>query len=144
MIGKLLRKGFLICVLFSAAILLCNGIPSAYAKVELTPIMQSDLGVKPLDVATTPDGKLVFVLTGDEMLVYATSEKKVTQRIRLKGGFDRIAYSVQTNLIILTSSAGKALKIIKVEPVVEIDISGHPFRGSVDAPVILAVFDDYQ
>jgi DNA-binding beta-propeller fold protein YncE len=120
------------------------GTPPASAKVDLTPFRQTNIGARPLDVAASPDGKLVFVLIPEELLVYSIPDNTVTNRIPLAGGFDRVAYSPTAKLIILTSSTAGTLKAIKVETVFPIDISGHPFKGPADAPVTIALFDDYQ
>jgi len=140
-----LKKGaFITGALFIAALAVFTGIQPAHARVELTPLTQTDLGVQPLDVATSIDGKLVFVLTHKEILVYSIPGKRITNRIRLSGSFDRITYSPEASLLILTSRTAGTLKTIKVEPVFPIDISGHPFKGPANAPVTIAVFDDYQ
>jgi hypothetical protein len=131
--------------LFVGAVLaLVIGTQPAYAKVDLIPLEQTNLGVKPLDVAASPDGKLVFVLAPGEIVVYSIPEKAVTNRIRLTGSFDRVTYSANADTLILSSSTSGALKTIKVEPVFPIDISNHPFEGPANAPVTLVVFDDYQ
>lgn len=138
------KKAFITWVLVATAMAVFSGTSPVHAKVELTPLTQTDLGVQPLDVATSPDGKLAFVLTRKQVLVYSIREKKITNRIRLRGSFDRVTYSPEAKLLILTSSAAGTLKTIKVEPVFPIDIANHPFKGPVDAPVTIAVFDDYQ
>ncbi|RLF59355.1 MAG: hypothetical protein DRN37_03925 [Thermoplasmata archaeon] len=131
-------------VLAAAAMVVFTGTSPAHAGVELTPLMQSHLGVKPLDAAISPDGKLVFLLAHEEIVVYSVPGKKITNRIPLTGNFDRVTYSREANLLILTSSTAGILKTVKVETVFPIDISGHPFKGPADAPVTIAVFDDYQ
>ena len=128
----------------AAALALLIGTQPAYAKVDLTPLEQTNLGVRPLDVAASPDRKLVFVLARGEVLVYSIPEKKVTNRIPLAGDFDRLTYSREADTLILTSTTSGALKTVKVQPVFQIDISNHPFKGPADAPVTLVVFDDYQ
>jgi len=50
----------------------------------------------------------------------------------------------KTNTLILASSSTGALKIIQADQRYEISLSGLPFKGPVDAPVTIAVFDDYQ
>lgn len=131
-------------LLIAAALALCIGTREAYAKVDLTPLEQTNLEVQPLDVAASPNGKLVFVLARGEVLIYSTPEKKVTNRIPLAGNFDRITYSAEADTLILTSTTSGVLKTVKVQPVFQIDISNHPFKGPADAPVTLVVFDDYQ
>ena len=131
-------------LLVAATMAVFTGTQPVYAKVDLTPLRQVNLGVQPLDVAPSPDGKLAFVLIHGGILVYSIPEKKVTKRIRLEGAFDRITYCPEANLLILTSSTTGTLTTIKVEPVFPIDISNHPYKGPSDAPVTITVFDDYQ
>ena len=42
-----------------------------YAEIDLTLIKQTNLNVQPLDIATSADGKLIFVLARGEILVYS-------------------------------------------------------------------------
>jgi|AntAceMinimDraft_8_1070364.scaffolds.fasta_scaffold16972_4 hypothetical protein len=116
----------------------------AYANVDLTPVRQINIGFQALDIATSEDGKLVFVLAPEKVLVYSLKENKIINSIPLADTFDRITYSVKNNQLILTSSTSKILKIIQVESIYDIDISGRPFKGPAGAPVTIAIFDDYQ
>ncbi|MCK5836499.1 MAG: hypothetical protein KAH09_04480 [Desulfobacula sp.] len=50
----------------------------------------------------------------------------------------------KTNTLILASSSTEAVKNIQTEQRYEILLSDLPFKGPFDAPVTLAVFDDYQ
>lgn len=116
----------------------------AHADVDWTVIKQINLSSQPLDIAVSVDGKLIFILAPGEILVYSISEDKVTNRIPIDKDFDRITYSEKNNTLILTSSSSKTLKIIQGEGIHKIDLFGLPFKGPVDAPVTIAVFDDYQ
>ena len=98
----------------------------------------------PLDVATSTDGRWIFVLTQGEVLVYSTSEGHVINRIPAGENFDRLTHSAINNTLILGSGSGKTLKIIQLEVIHTIDISGLPFKGPEHAPIIIAVFADYQ
>jgi len=115
-----------------------------HADVDWAIIKQINLGAKPLDIAASGDGKSIFILVPGEILIYSISEDRVTNRIPIDKDFDRITHSEKTNTLILTSSSSKRLKIIQGEPIHKIDLSGLPFKGPADAPVTVAVFDDYQ
>ena len=115
-----------------------------YAEIDLTLIKQTNLGVQPLDIATSGDGKLIFVLTRGEILVYSIAEGKVANRISIDKDFDRVTYSGNNNVLILTSSSSKTLKIIQVDFIYNIALDGLPFKGPANAAVTIAVFDDYQ
>lgn len=115
-----------------------------YAEIDLTLIKQTNLDVQPLDIATSVDGKSIFVLTRGEILIYSIDENKVTERISIDKAFDRVTSAGKNNILILTSSTSKTLKIIQVDFIYNIVLDGLPFKGPADAVVTIAVFDDYQ
>ena len=115
-----------------------------YAEIDLTLIKQTNLDVQPLDTTTSADGKLIFVLARGEILVYSIAEGKVANRISIDKDFDRVTYSGNNNVLILTSSSSKTLKIIQVDFIYNIALDGLPYKGPADAAVTIAVFDDYQ
>jgi hypothetical protein len=115
-----------------------------FAEIDLTLIKQTNLNVQPLDIATSADGKLIFVLARGEILVYSIAEGKVANRISIDKDFDRVTYAGKNNVLILTSSSSKILNIIQVDFIYNIAFDGLPFKGPVDAAVTIAVFDDYQ
>ena len=119
-------------------------VQAVHADVDWTLIKQINLDVQPSDIATSADGKLIFILAPGEILVYSISEGKVTNRIPIDKSFDRMTYAMQNNALILTSSSSQTLKIIQVDVIHKITLSGLPFKGPEDAAVTIAVFDDYQ
>jgi len=114
------------------------------AEIDLTLIKQTNLDVQPLDVATSTDGETIYVLARGEILVYSIDEDKVSNRIPIDKDFDKLTYAAKDNVLILTSSSSKTLKIIQVDFIYNITIDGLPFKGPSDAAVTIAVFDDYQ
>ena len=115
-----------------------------YAEIDTTLIKQTNLDVKPLDVVASIDGKTIYVLALGEILVYSVDEGKVSNRIPVDKDFDKLTYAAQNNVLILTGSSSKTLKIIQVDFIYDIALDGLPFKGPANAPVTLAVFDDYQ
>lgn len=115
-----------------------------WAEVDLKTVRELDLKAKPLDVTPSADGNLLFVLTPGELLVYSLREGKITERVPVGKDFDRIAASPRGNLITLTSSTKNSLQIVLLEFSYPIDVKGLPFKGIENAPVVVAVFTDYQ
>ncbi len=112
--------------------------------MDWTIVKQINLNAQPLDIATSADGRLIFVLVPGEILVCSISEDKVTKRIPINKVFDRLTHSARTNALIVTSSSAKTLKIIQLENIHDIALSGLPFKGPEGTPVTIAVFSDYQ
>ena len=114
------------------------------AELEWTFREQVPLTSAPLDNAVSKDGKLLYILSAGKILVYSLTQNKTINTIPIESEYDNIAVSPQGNSLIVTSSAGKSLKIIDLEYIYNIDISGLPLKGPADAPVTIAVFSDYQ
>ena len=115
-----------------------------YSEIDWTLKKQIDLNVEPLDIATSTDGKFIFVLAIGEVLVYSIAEGKIANRIPIDKDFDRVTYAGKNNVLILTSSSSKTLKIIQVDFLFDIALTGLPFKGPENAAVTIAVFNDYQ
>jgi len=114
------------------------------AELEWTEKRQLKLDASPIDVVQSDDGKWIFILSSGAVLVYAAAEDRVVQSIPVDAGFDRLSFSGRSNRLTLTSSSQNLVKIIQLDVVHKIDVSGLPYKGAANAPVTIAVFSDYQ
>lgn len=117
---------------------------NAFADIEWSAKKQLPIDAAPLDSALSDDGTLMFMLTPGKILVYSIAKEKVVNRIPVDKSFDRLTFSPKQNRLIVTSSSKKTLKIIDLEFLQKIDIAGLPHKGPKNAPVTIAVFNDYQ
>jgi len=125
-------------------LLLPAGVVMSRAAVDSSLVKTLKIGKKSLDMAATADGKLLFVLTRGEVLVYNARSAKLSGRISVDPGVNRISISPRGNELFATNGKTKSLSVIRVSFVYDIDVKGAPFKGPADAPVVIAVFDDYQ
>jgi hypothetical protein len=114
------------------------------ADLEWRIIKDLDLKTTPLDVAPSGDGQRLFVLTPGEILIYSAQEGKIIDRIPVDKEFDRITSLPRGDTLTITSSTKKTLQVILLETVYKLDLTGRSFKGPADAPVAIAVFNDYQ
>ena len=131
-----------ICILLLALIFCFSGLVMAEVVIEDSKTLTLD--AKPIDIATTADGNYTFVLAkGGNIYIY---DKGGTFKDTLT--VDESVISIETsptgNFLLLASTKESALQFIKISFVVDIDISGLPFKGPANAPVVVAVFSDYQ
>jgi DNA-binding beta-propeller fold protein YncE len=138
------RRKFL--VLLVILFLLYSGWPAPvlHAEVESRTLSTLSLDSKPIDIISSPKGKWLYILTPGEILVYSQSGKSVTDRIVVDKGVDQVAVSPRGDQLFLTNSKDNTLSIVSLDFVQKIDVAGAPFKGAVNAPVVIAVFDDYQ
>jgi len=140
-----LKKKFLMLSLVVSLVLYFAGVASVSAEnIEWSSKKLINVKSSPLDVSPSKDGRWIFILSPGEVLVYSASKSKVINSIPVDKGFDRLAYSAKDNTLILSSRTGKAVKIIQLAVIHDIDVSGLPFLGERNAPVTIAVFGDYQ
>jgi ABC-type uncharacterized transport system permease subunit len=138
---KLKQKKLLCFFIFFLSLFVSQ---TVYGKADLTLIRQKNLDVAPLDIASSEDGSMIFILSLGELIIYSSKTDQIINRSALDNTYDKITYSEKNKTLILTSKSSKSLKIIHVEQVHDISLSGLPFKGPFDAPVTLAIFDDYQ
>lgn len=57
---------------------------------------------------------------------------------------DQIRVAPKGDSLFLNSRENKTIQIVNLDFVVDIDVAGSPFKGREDAPVTIAVFNDFQ
>jgi hypothetical protein len=58
--------------------------------------------------------------------------------------YDRLKLVESSDILFLSSRKDKIIQIIQLDFVQNIDTLGSPFKGSENAPVIIAVFSEFQ
>lgn len=115
----------------------------AFASVEWSMKRELKLEAAPLDMTSSPDGKLIYLLVPGRILIYSVPENRIIESMPVDKSADRLI-SGKDNSFVVSSSADKKLKIYQLETREKIDTSGRPYIGQKDAPVTVAVFSDYQ
>ena len=98
----------------------------------------------PIDVAITPDGRRIFVLTDRGEVVIYSASGKIEAKIDVGQHVDHLKLGPGGDSLILTSGRNKTVEIVTLDFVQKINISGSPFKGPENAAVVIAVFDDFQ
>ena len=132
--------GQLIVVIVMGSITMCY----AAGSVEWNVLKTLQLEAAPIDVAVSPDGKLIFVLTEQGQILIYLSGGPLKGKIDVGNHFDHITVDPRGENIILNSRKNKSVQVIALDFIQDINVSGSPFKGSEDAAVVIAVFDDFQ
>ena len=130
----------LIIVIVMGSITMCY----AAASVEWNVLKTLQIDAAPIDVAVSPDGKLIFVLTEHGQILIYSSGGSLKDKIDVGNHFDHIKVSPRGENLILNSRKNKSVQVITLDFIQDINVSGSPFKGAEDAAVVVAVFDDFQ
>jgi DNA-binding beta-propeller fold protein YncE len=130
--------------LLMLCVMLLSTATLSFAGVNMELDHKLTLENPPLDVVSTPDGKYIFVLT-DKGDISVFDQKGVLQnKIHVGGEMDQIRMDPQGTRLFVTSPKEKTVKVISLDFFVEINTAGAPYQGLENAPVVLAVFSDFQ
>ncbi len=139
MIAKQLRR-FLI-----AAIVVLLAIPiQAGAKVEWRIDKSLNTGQPPIDVAVSPNGQWIFVLTTEGSILIYSSDGKLEDTIAVGSHIDQIQVGPGGEELFATSRQNQTVEVIALNFIRKINVTGSPVKGRVDAPVVITVFSDFQ
>lgn len=129
--------------LFVFLCLLLLASPLVAGTIDVSPLKTLSLATTPVDVASTADGKRIYVL-GDsgDVQVYSTAGQLLGQ-FQAGAGVTGITPQGPDRLI-LEKAGQQELVLISMEMSEEIDVSGSPFLGPADAAVSIVVFDDFE
>jgi len=112
--------------------------------VDWKQLQELKLDSSPLDVASTPDGELTFILMPGKVVIYKKGSLVPLNQIPIEPGYDRMAYASDARMLVLTNRTTREFKAIQVSRVFDISVEGSPYMGPENAPVTIAVFDDYE
>ena len=127
-----------------ALFLLFTWLASSPATVEWDVASTLNLKEKPRDAAMALNGKWIFVLTEKgEILIYS-SAGKLEDTISVGKSVEGIKAGPREDVLLLTSGKDKTVQIITLDFIQEINVSGSPFKGKADAPVAVAIFNDFE
>ena len=137
---KMVRK---ILILWAATLLL----PSAAlgsATVEWEVLNTLKLEAPPLDMAISPDGNTVYVLTREGSILIYEVNGRLKDRIDVGEKIDQIKIGPKGTHLFASSRQNKTVKVIALDFIRQISTQGSPQKGVADAPVVIADFSDFE
>jgi hypothetical protein len=98
----------------------------------------------PVDVAVTLSGQSIYVLTDrGEILIYSP-DGTLRDKVAVSKTVSAISVGPREEILFLTDRAEGTIEVVTLDMVKDINVTGSPFRGPENAPVVIAVFSDFQ
>ena len=113
------------------------------AGVEWDVVETFKLEKRPLDVAVSADGRWLYVLM-EQGNIHIYRDGALKGKIGVGKKVDGIDVGPRGDILFLTSKKDKVVQLVTVDLVQDINVSGSPFKGLANAPVVIAVFSDFQ
>ncbi len=118
----------------------CNAFAGIEVEVENKLSFESTV----IDTALSANGRRFFVLSrGGNLSVY-NGAGRLEDTVKLGKKYSSLKASPDGSLLYLTGKDNASVEIIKLSYIVQLDISGSPFMGPADAPVVITEFSDFQ
>jgi protein-disulfide isomerase len=131
-------------VLFSLLIALFMNAAPCPAEIEARRGTRLTLEEAPIEVAASPDGSRIYVLTREGNILVLGSSGLVEGKIPVGKEITGLEVLPGGDQLLLYSGKEKAIEVLQVTVLQAIDIEGSPFKGPENAPVTIVAFDDYQ
>ena len=114
------------------------------AAVEITPQKTLKTDGIPVDVAVSQDGNLTFVLTDSGSVLIYDQMGNLTDTVEVGPHVDQIEIGPGGERLFLASRKNKTVEIITLDFIHKINALGSPTKGPPEAPIVIAVFSDFQ
>lgn len=114
------------------------------AAVEWEFVETLNLDGTPVDVAVSPDGGLIYVLYEGGKIGIFKSTGQLRDEIAVGKDVEQIRIGPRGERLFALNRRDKTVRIISLGFIQEINVAGAPFKGPADAPVVIAVFSDFQ
>lgn len=130
-------------ICFFAVLLMWPG-PTGAVDVELVTRNTITLAETPMDTAASITGNYIYVLTKTRNILVYGADGDFKGKIGVDSAIDGIMAGPRDDILFLTSTEQKTVRIAAVNFIKDINISHSPVKGPADASVTIAVFSDFQ
>lgn len=114
------------------------------AEVDWHVARTLELDEVPIDMQADAKGRNLYILTDKGQLLIYENNGQFKDRIDVGKDVNGIKAGPRENSLYLLSAKAKAVRMINVDFIENIDIEGAPFKGPANAPVTVVVFSDFQ
>lgn len=131
--------------LVAAAVIWGGVIPGVEAAgIQSDLVNTLKLEAVPRDMALSADGQLIFILTGNNRVQVFGSDGQQKGTVDVAPTIAGIAVSPAGDFLFLQDREKNSIQVVSVNFIVQISVEGSPSKGPATAPIVVAVFNDFQ
>lgn len=119
-------------------------IASSPDAVEWQIKSQWKIDAKPLDFVHSLDNQKVYILADDQKVHVFSAQGQKLGSVPVDKGVTAIDIAPRGEMLYLINDQENTFTSLAISFVTPIDVTGSPYLGREDAPVVLAVFSDFQ
>jgi hypothetical protein len=114
------------------------------AEVEWHTVERLALDSVPRDVSVTHDGQTLYILTEKGDILVYSQDGALKDTIKIGPHADSIEIGQDGDVLYVISRQKKTVETVQLDFIHSINTEGSPFKGPENAPVVIAVFSDFQ
>lgn len=99
---------------------------------------------KPVDFVHSLDGKYTFILNDQHQVLIYDQQGTLQGTLPVSAGVNAIDIAPQGEFLFLVDKDTSRFTSISIDFILDIDTTGSPLKGPLEAPVTMIVFTDFQ
>jgi len=137
-----MRIKSLVAILTLSTLLLSSS--TGFAEIEWNVLQTLNLKEPPVDIAFSTSRNKILVLTEKGNLQIFEPDGQQIANLDVGKGFNRLYHVQGSDVVLLSGQNNKTAKIVELSFIEQINTIGAPFLGADNAPVVIAVFSDFE
>lgn len=137
-----MRIKSLVAILTLSTLLLSSS--TGFTEIEWNVLQTLNLKEPPVDIAFSTSRNKILVLTEKGNLQIFEPDGQQIANLDVGKGFNRLYHVQGSDVVLLSGQNNKTAKIVELSFIEQINTIGAPFLGAENAPVVIAVFSDFE
>ncbi len=133
-----------LCVLGVMLLAVVVGNTAAQGAVEVEKLQRLSGKAAVTDTAVSADGRHFYLLDASGTLSIYDRRGRLQDTVAVGAGYGAMDVAPDGSKLYLITKDRKAVDVLALDYTAQVNLSGSPFKGAVDAPVVIVEYSDFQ